>query len=63
MNTVDIIVIAVVGISAVIAFLRGFVREILTIGSWLGAYASMTYLHGPPSHPPAPLKPSPDAVD
>ncbi|MDB5392698.1 MAG: colicin production protein [Rhodospirillales bacterium] len=37
MNTVDIIVIAVVGISAVIAFLRGFVREILTIGSWLGA--------------------------
>ena len=22
---------------------------------------TMTYLHGPPSHPPAPLKPSPDA--
>jgi membrane protein required for colicin V production len=37
MNTVDIIVISVVGISAIIAFLRGFVREILTIGSWLGA--------------------------
>jgi membrane protein required for colicin V production len=37
MNTVDIIVIAVVGLSAIIAFLRGFVREVLTIGSWLGA--------------------------
>jgi membrane protein required for colicin V production len=37
MNTVDFIVIAVIGISAIIAFLRGFVREILTIGSWLGA--------------------------
>jgi membrane protein required for colicin V production len=37
MNTVDIIVIAVIGISAIIAFLRGFVREMLTIGSWLGA--------------------------
>jgi membrane protein required for colicin V production len=37
MNTVDIIVIAVVGLSTIIAFLRGFVREILTIGSWLGA--------------------------
>ena len=33
------------------------------VGSWIGAYASMTYLHGPPSHPPAPLKPSPDAID
>jgi hypothetical protein len=29
------------------------------IGSWIGAYASMTYLHQSPSHPPAPLKPSP----
>jgi membrane protein required for colicin V production len=37
MNTVDIIVIAVIGLSAIIAFLRGFVREVLTIGSWLGA--------------------------
>lgn len=37
MNTVDIIVIAVVAFSALIAFLRGFVREMLTIGSWIGA--------------------------
>lgn len=37
MNTVDIVVISVVAISALIAFLRGFVREMLTIGSWIGA--------------------------
>ena len=44
MNTVDIIVIAVVALSALIAFLRGFVREVLTIGSWLGA--SLVTLYG-----------------
>ena len=44
MNTIDIIVIAVVALSALIAFLRGFVREVLTIGSWLGA--SLVKLYG-----------------
>lgn len=28
------------------------------VASWVGAYLTMTYLHGPPSHPPAPLRPS-----
>jgi hypothetical protein len=28
-------------------------------GSWIGAYLTMTYIHGPPSRPPAPLNPSP----
>jgi membrane protein required for colicin V production len=46
MNTVDIIVIAVVALSALIAFLRGFVREVLTIGSWLGA--ALVTLYGFP---------------
>jgi len=46
MNTIDIIVIAVVALSALIAFLRGFVREVLTIGSWLGA--SLVTLYGFP---------------
>jgi membrane protein required for colicin V production len=46
MNTIDIIVIAVVTLSALIAFLRGFVREVLTIGSWLGA--SLVTLYGFP---------------
>ena len=43
MNTVDIAVIAVIGISTIIAFLRGFVREILTIGSWIGAALATLY--------------------
>ena len=46
MNTIDIIVIAVVGLSTLIAFLRGFVREVLTIGSWLGA--ALVTLYGFP---------------
>ncbi|HEX4505267.1 MAG TPA: CvpA family protein [Alphaproteobacteria bacterium] len=46
MNTIDIIVIAVVALSALIAFLRGFVREVLTIGSWLAA--SLVTLYGFP---------------
>ena len=46
MNTIDIIVIAIVGLSALIAFLRGFVREVLTIGSWLAA--SLVTLYGFP---------------
>jgi membrane protein required for colicin V production len=36
-NWVDLIVVAVVAISAVLAFLRGFVREVLGVGAWLGA--------------------------
>ncbi len=46
---------------AVISYTNNWVYVLFAaIGSWIGAYASMTYLHGPPSHPPAPLKPSPD---
>jgi hypothetical protein len=30
------------------------------IGSWIGAYASMTFLHRTPSHPPPPLAPKAD---
>ena len=37
MNTVDIVVISIVAVSTLIAFLRGFVREMLTIGAWIGA--------------------------
>jgi len=28
------------------------------IGSWVGVYSTMTFLHGPPGHPPAPIGPS-----
>lgn len=37
MNWVDLIVLGVVGLSAVLAFMRGFVREVLGIGAWIGA--------------------------
>lgn len=37
MNWVDLVVVAVVAISAVLAFVRGFVREVLGIGAWVGA--------------------------
>jgi len=49
---------------AVISYTNNWVYVLFAaVGSWIGAYASMTYLHGPPSHPLAPLKPSPDSVD
>jgi len=37
MNPLDIGVIAVIGLSAVFAFARGFVRELLSIVAWVGA--------------------------
>ncbi len=37
MNWVDIIVVCLITFSAMMAFVRGFVREVLGIGSWLGA--------------------------
>lgn len=37
LNLFDIIVICVVGLSALLSFFRGFVREALSLGAWLGA--------------------------
>lgn len=37
MNWVDLVVIAVVVVSALLAFMRGFVREVLGVGAWIGA--------------------------
>lgn len=42
----DLVVIGILLVSAAVAFLRGFVREVLTIGSLLGA-AAATFLFGP----------------
>jgi membrane protein required for colicin V production len=36
-NYVDLIVIAIVALSALLAFLRGFVREVLGLGAWIAA--------------------------
>src|SRR5262245_42049960 len=42
----DLVVIGILLLSAAVAFWRGFVREVLTIGSLLGA-AAATYFLGP----------------
>ena len=45
---------------AVISYTNNWIYVLFAaVGSWIGAYATMTFLHGPPSHPPAPLRPSP----
>jgi hypothetical protein len=45
---------------AVISYTNNWVYVLFAaIGSWLGAYATITFLHRSPGHPPAPLKPTP----
>ncbi|HEV2678650.1 MAG TPA: CvpA family protein [Aliidongia sp.] len=48
MNALDIIVVAVVAISGLFAFVRGFARELLSIAAWVGA-AAVTYFFFEPS--------------
>jgi membrane protein required for colicin V production len=43
MNTLDLSVVAVVVLSGLFAFVRGFVREALSIMAWLGAFAVAYY--------------------
>lgn len=42
-NVVDLAVLAVLLISAVFAYARGFIHEILSIGSWIGAIFATIY--------------------
>lgn len=44
-HIVDGIVLAIIGISAVVGFIRGFSREMLSIGSWLLALFIALYAH------------------
>jgi membrane protein required for colicin V production len=37
MNLVDVIVLILIVLSAILGFARGFVREVLGVGAWLGA--------------------------
>jgi membrane protein required for colicin V production len=37
MNIFDTVVLAIVGLSALVAFFRGFIRELLSLGAWVGA--------------------------
>jgi membrane protein required for colicin V production len=43
MNLLDVIVIAVIVLSGLFAFVRGFVKETLSIAGWLGATAAAIY--------------------
>lgn len=43
MNILDMLVIGVIVLSGVLAFARGFVKEALSIASWLGATAAAIY--------------------
>lgn len=47
MNTLDIIVVAVVALSGLFAFVRGLVRETLSIAAWIGAGAVTFYFFAP----------------
>ncbi len=45
---------------AVISYANNWIYVVFAaVGSWIGACLTMTFLHGGPSHPLAPLKPSP----
>jgi len=44
MNVVDIAILAVLLLSALAAFSRGFVREVLAVGSWVAAAFATIYL-------------------
>lgn len=47
MNTLDLIVVGVIAASALLAFFRGFVREVLAIAAWVGAIAVAYYFNIP----------------
>ncbi len=53
-NLLDLIVFGVLGLSALLSFFRGFVREVLSLGAWVGA--SIVTLYAFP-HVAAMLKP------
>jgi len=44
-NVTDIAIIAVVLLSGILAFARGFFREVLSIGSWVAAFFAALYLY------------------
>lgn len=42
-NILDLIVFGIVGLSALLSFFRGFVREVLSLGAWVGAAVITLY--------------------
>ena len=50
-NPIDLAVILLLVLSAVFAFVRGFVREVLAIASWVGAFLVSRFVYEPASVP------------
>lgn len=50
MTGFDIAVLVIVGLGAVIGFMRGFVQEILALGAWVFAVIAIRTMHIPVSH-------------
>ncbi len=46
-TVLDVIVLVVVLISAILAMVRGFVREVLSVASWVAAAAAAYFLYKP----------------
>jgi membrane protein required for colicin V production len=46
-NTLDIVILAVVGISAIVGLFRGLVREVLSLAAWAGAAWIALTFHAP----------------
>ena len=47
MHAFDIIVLLVVGVTAITGFMRGFVQEVLALVAWILAVLAIYYLHTP----------------
>ena len=54
MHAFDIIVLLIVGVTAVSGFMRGFVQEVLALVAWILALLAIYYLHTPLSEGLAP---------
>ena len=45
LNILDIVILVVLGLSALVGLIRGFVREVLSLGAWIGsAWLTLTFL-------------------
>ena len=47
MNFLDLIILGVIGLSTLLAFSRGFIKEMLSILGWIGAVVATVALFGP----------------
>lgn len=47
MEAFDIIVLLIVGVTAITGFMRGFVQEVLALVAWILAVLAIYYFHGP----------------